>query len=237
MKILPQLLVCLFLAGCETDQDKYLKENEQHLLKISASKTQIEADGVSTLNVTAIIPDYSISKGILFTTSHGKFADSAKQATLDAALKEDTMRVTAVLVSSLEVTPEVKVAASIKGLEKQVLVAFTQAFPEAVNLESAIASIPANFGSEAPLQAFLLRQQGTPSLHQIVTFNAIKENGGQLGEFRAIDPGGSNDKGIVNAIFVLKDTTYTGPLRIIATAYARSGVVTDTLKIFITKKQ
>lgn len=227
--------VALF-QGCETDQDQYINQNKDALLVVSTNISHVEADGKSDLFITALLPTEADKKSIQFQTTDGSFRDSnSKKILLSAMFRNDSLSARANLVSSLEAKPNVEIRISIEGVEKLLNVSFLQAYPDSLNIESSVATIKPGFGSEVPVQAFLIRKQGIPSLHQLVSFNAIDDKNARLGEFRAISSSGSDSNGVINATYVLKDTTYQGLLRIIAEANSKTDILRDTLKIFISK--
>jgi hypothetical protein len=239
MKTLTQgiaLLITVLLLQCQDGPEEFLKKNANSLLRVKANATTLPADGKTSLLISAYIPGNSDIKNVKFIASQGKFRFSDSSTyTIEATAFKDSLRAQAYLVPGTETVDKVLVKVKIASLEKVLEVAFTNALADSIIIESPIASISRGFGSTVPVKTTLIRKDATPSQHQVVSFSAIRSDKKSIGEFRDVSPTGSDSNGLINSTFVLKDTIYTGPLKII-TRYKGAKIYTDTLLIYITKK-
>jgi hypothetical protein len=229
------LILLALLFACEKDPKKYVDRNRNSILSVLAQPDFVEADGKSQLPIYAGISSKADIKTIKFTTTYGTFADTNTTTFVATAqTKGDSLFAYAYLVPTLDTNDRVTINVS-DGIDTTFNVRFIKAYPDSINIESSVASIKKEFGSEVPLQAFLILNILTPFLHQAASFGAWTSTNTPIGEFRAISPSGSDSNGIINSIFVLKDTIYTGPIRIFATAQGKAKPLSDTLKVFVTQ--
>jgi hypothetical protein len=229
------LLISLFIQ-CQDGTEEYLKKNANKLLRAKVEFTTLPADGESILLISAYIQGNADIKNIKFYTSHGKFRFSDSSTyTVAASNYKDSLQAKAYLVSGTEIIDKVLVKVNVASIDTVLEISFTESLADSIITESSTASIIRGFGSIVPVKTYLTRKIGTPSQHQIVSFSAIDSNKKPIGEFRDVSPTGSDNNGLINSTFVLKDTIYTGPLKIIS-RYRGSKIYTDTLLIFVTKK-
>ncbi len=230
-------LIVLFTLGlyaCEKDSEKYITKNKSNLLKVTIFADNIEADGTSTLTLFAFLQLNADNRSVTFTTTKGVFTnnDSSIYHT-SAIMSNGSLFAVADLKAGLDTNASVQVKISVTQVDTIVKIRFVTALPDSISNESAVASIPKGFGSEVPLITTLLRKIGVPSKHQFASFHAIKLSGEAIGDFRSISPSGSNENGIINSVFVLRDTVYTGPVRIISRCHGRNGLLTDTITVHV----
>ncbi|PWG78711.1 hypothetical protein [Pararcticibacter amylolyticus] len=227
--------VALLHLSCEQDQTEYILKNKQQLLSAEADALSVEADGKSFITITANVNLDADLKEVEFTTTAGKFRYSdTSSLKVQASLSSGRLLAKAYLVSSLTENAGTEVKVSVPGVDTIIRLSFTRALPDSLQIESSVASVQKGFGSEIPVQVFLMRKKGLPSTGQSVQFRAEKADRSRIGEFRGISSAGSDLRGMLNAIFVLKDTLYTGPVRIIGQTRAASGSLSDTLHVFVT---
>jgi hypothetical protein len=227
--------------SCEKDEKKFLADNKNYILSVKAEADSLDADGKSMLKLTATISPNSDLRTVNFVTNSGTFLDSTKTFSTNAVKVNDSLKAIAWLVSGLEPTNYVQVKISVPQVDTIINVRFITAYAASIHVESPVASVKNGFGSEIPVQAILTRNIGSPSIHQKVSFAALRENQSSIGEFRAIDPKGITLDGVASSIFVLKDTSYTGRVKIIGSYLGKSTIkmdslLTDTLIVFITPK-
>jgi len=239
-----KLLYCLFclslltvsLTGCMDGPQEYLKKHDDDLLRVIPDARTLPADGKSSVKISAYIPGEADLKSVTFTTSDGtfRFSDTTTYTT-EATADGDSLRADAYLISGTDVPEQVIVKVTASGITTALPMTFTQALADSIANESATASIKRGYGSEVVVKTTLSRKTGTPSERQTVSFSAIRDDKKSIGEFRAISPEGSDKYGVINSTFVLKDTLYTGPVKIIS-KYQGAKIYTDTLLIFVTYK-
>ncbi|MDB5117687.1 MAG: hypothetical protein JWQ79_3179 [Mucilaginibacter sp.] len=232
--------ICLVLTalwGCQKDPQKYVNNNISNIFSVSAPPDSITADGKSTLTITAQLNSLTNTadvKTVSFSTSVGVFADNglASYAT-DAGLVGGKLLAAAYLRPTQDVTDRVIVKVSIAGLDTSLIIRYVTARPDSIHSESTVAIIKRSYAGEVPVTTYLVRKIGLPSLHQTVSYNAIKADGTPIGSFRGISPTGNDVTGLVNAVLVLRDSVYTGNIRIISTVAGTQKKLADTVKVYV----
>lgn len=233
--IIRTYFVIIVFSSCYKSQDKYITDQGLDILDARVDTTSIEADGQSLITITAKITKNADLKAVFFSTNQGTFLDSNKTYTTQASIINNELIAVAYLQSSLNVSDNVLIKVSVPKVDKIFNINFIKALPDIIQIESPTVSILRKFGSEVPLDIYLLRNKGIPSLHQNVTLEAIKDNDSLIGhDFIGTSPAGSSESGLIKSTFILKDTSYIGKLRIIATVQGKSKIVSDTTIIFIT---
>jgi hypothetical protein len=227
-------IICIISISCERDRDDYLQENKQKILMAACDINRVAADGKSKIKFSVNIPSYAVDKTITLKSTAGMFYDSSRTFNGKAEIVGDRAIIDASLTSSLIPTEDVRVTVSFSGLDTIINISFSPALPDSIQLESNVASMKRGYGAEFPLQTFLIRDTGIASIGQRAIFEALRDNQQTIGEFRAISPDGSDNKGVINSIFVLKDTLYTGKIRLVSKVQGKQNLLTDTLNVFIT---
>ena len=177
-------------------------------------------------------------KTVAFSTNAGMFLDSNKTYSTEATIEGTQLVAKAVLITGLETTDQVHVKVSVPKVDRVIPLRFVNAYPDSINIQSPAGSIVREFGSSIPLNIFLLRTMGIPSLHQTIKLNAVKSDNSEISlDIDEMAPSGSDQRGLIKANLILKDTTYTGPIHIIARAQGKLNTLSDSLTIFITDKK
>lgn len=225
---------CAFISSCDKDRDKYLAANKDKILHVVTGSDYLEADGKSKLVISATLQDGSDRKTITFNTTEGVFENNnTKTFPTNAILTNGKLVGTADLKSGTEVKNDVQVKVSVNQVDTILKLQFVRAYPDSISTESSVVSIHKGFGSEVPLTTTLIRTIGIPSQHQFVNFSALRDNNTTIGEFRGMSPFGTNENGIVNSVFVLRDTSYLGVVRLVTTCQGKTATLADTLRIFV----
>lgn len=224
------------LLSCERNKKQYISEHKNEILFATVSSDSIEADGKSVLTFKAYISKNADRRNVKFSTSSGKFIDSNITFSTDAIIQNDSLVATAYLYSSIDSSSYSFVKISVPQVDTIIHFRSILAYPDEIMLEpiGPVGSIKPDYNSEIQLQATLLRKKGIPTKSQKVLFKTYREDFTEIGDFRAIDKG-SDEKGIVKAIFTLKEKTYLGYIFVVAQATGKNQqIITDTLKIFVT---
>jgi len=222
--------------SCSKDKKRFIEDNRKDILNAFADEDSVEADGKSFITIRAKISKDADKKTVKFSTNKGRLIDSSLTYTTDAAMENDVLIAKAFLTPGLEAAENVIVNVSVPEVSERIGVRFVNAFPDAVQIESTVATVQNTIGATVPLNIYLIRKTGIPSLHQKVRFRVLKQDGSEMmGDLRGIDPAGSNDKGLITATYILEDSTYSGKLKIISIADGKQQQVYDTVTIFITK--
>lgn len=229
------LLLLLVCGGCYKDVDSYIHDNRYSILSVKASPSSIPADGVSMAFLTATISSDANLKSVQFTTTKGHFLDSASTYTTQAAMVNNSLVASSSLVASQDTSSYIYVTVAVPGLDTVLNLQFVTALPDSIHVESATDMITSGFASSVPLQTRLFRLTGRPSLHQGVSFQAIRTDQSSIGNFIGISPNGSDSTGLINSTFVLADTSYTGTVKIISSFPTPAKLLTDTFTIYVIK--
>jgi hypothetical protein len=234
MKKYSLIVILISCLGCYKDPNDYILKHSNSILSVATSSDSVVADGKSMIILTAKISDDADLKTIMFTTTDGNFLDSTTTYTINANVQNDSLLARSYLISSLNVTDYVFVKVSVPSLDTTLQLRFVPAYADSIYIESAINNIAKGYGSEVPLQTYLIRNTGTPSLHQSVVFSAVDDNNLPIGSFIGISKQGSDSSGLINSTFVLRDSTYTGNVYITATCHSPNNLLISTFKIAIT---
>lgn len=229
------LLLGILLFGCYRDTDKYIQSHKNDILSVYLSTDTIPADGVSMIMITAKINANADFKTVQFLTTNGIFLNGSNTYTVNATQQNDSLLASTYLKSPLDTTSFETVEVSASGVDTVVKIVFSNAYPDSIQLVSSLASIQSGFNNELPVQAYLIRHIGTPSLHQSARFSAYRDDNSSIGAFQYLNLSGSDSTGLINANFQLRDTLYTGRIRIVGTCNGVNRLLQDTLSIFITK--
>lgn len=230
------ILLCMVSGtGCYKNVDDYIQQNRYSILSVNSSANTLAADGKSMLFFSATLtPDANI-KTVQFLTTNGHFLDSGVSYTALAGLSNNQLIARAYLVAPLDTTSFAFVTVSVPGLDTVVNIRMVTAPPDSIHTESTINTIVKGYESSVPLMTRLIRDIGHPSLHQTVSYSAIRDNSTSIGNFVGIDPAGSDSLGRISATYYLGDTTYTGRVRII-TSFFGAKPLTDTFAVIVTPK-
>ena len=226
-------------SSCYQQKERFIGDN-QDIISISTDKNTQLADGSSSVTITATINSEKIDNtGITFTTNDGVFNNHESIYSTDAK-KQGDKYIAIAKITSNKPNGNVQIAVNASGFKAQTAVSFTNAYPEAVIIESTQASTKKVPDSTIKLSAKLKRSTGTPSIGQKVTFVA-SYNGKPVQGFHSTDAGSSTE-GVVNTVFIVRDTSIldsTGKhdiLTITATATGVDSTLTNSMNFILTEK-
>ena len=229
----------LILSSCAKNLTDYINQHKFDILLARVNTDSVEADGVSTLAITAKISNNADLKKVSFYTTHGKIFDSNSSYTVTAAQQGDSLIASAYLISTIDTNSQVLLTVAVPGVDTVIHLRFVTAYPDAIHLETTAETLQNSLGSIIALKTHLVRNIGTPSINQKVVFTAYKDDNSHVGRFTSIDYNGSDQNGIVNATFVLNDTSkmlnknYSNKIRIVGTCMGKGQSIADTLNIFL----
>ena len=228
-------LISYIMCSCYRDTDKFIQSHKNDILFVYLSTDTVLADGVSTILITAKINTNADFKTVQFFTTNSNFLNGTNTYSVSAAAQNNSLMANAYLKSPNDTTSFETVTVSASGVDTVIKIFFYNAYPDSIHLGSSLASIQNGFNNTLPIQAYLIRRIGSASRHQGAAFYAYKDDNSNIGAFQYLSLTGSDSTGLINAIFQLRDTSYTGRVRIVGTCNGGSRILQDTLTIFITK--
>lgn len=234
------VVAILLYSSCEKSQEQYIAENRQSLFSIKPIPDSLYADGVSLLKISARLNQQTNSAAntaVSFTTSYGAFEETnTKTYSGNATVSNGELIASVFLKASINTNDRVFVKIAAAKLDTTLILRFVTAKPDSIYSESAISIVANDYGAEVPFTTFLIRKKGLPSTRQQASYAALRDNGQPIGSFRGIGVAGSDSSGKLNAVFVLRDSTYIGNVRIISKIRGNTKLLTDTVKVNIKKK-
>ena len=237
------LFTILLLAGCYREDDYAFRNIDvKALFTITAQTQTVLADEFSTIKITVAFPeevDTAISK-VTFTTTAGSFTNSMQTVSVTPSFNVDSNRMIAVAyLRSAQKKGEAKVTANAAGFSKELIIVFTQSFPDKITLTASRLNIqPANGQKgEVIFIGELFKTTGTTSIGSVVDVHVFdssyKREIGFFKDYKNL----SDSSGNTFFTYVLGDSTangfyYYGKLHAIATT---ENQLRDTVSFFSTK--
>ena len=156
------------------------------VVKLFVSSPQIEADGVSSVQVRAEVNAAAPNRNVKLETSNGSFAPGNTPTRVqDTTLSADGM-VRALLYAPAEIGSAI-VTASSNGFSASETVTFVRALPDAISLGAAPLSLQASETATSKITASVSRALGRVSPGARVDFSAVNDETGQgFGRFQAV---------------------------------------------------
>ncbi len=122
------MLTGLFTCELEDPEEGILIDD---IIKITTSKSVLNADGVDQMTITATLGDRAdANQQITFTTTDGSFAGASTDLTNSFTINTSNREAIATLVADVNVEPEVTVAAQVGDFKASQIIAFERAYPD-----------------------------------------------------------------------------------------------------------
>lgn len=196
---------------------------------ITQKTSNAVADGVSYSELLVITPatkndgkinnfEVICDKGIFLQGTNSFTQTLASNDTLHIYIKNSTVE-----------TASIKVKMNSTVL-KEFAIKYLDAWPQSITIEPSQSIIKAARTTTLMLNSKLLRNPGTVSTGQIITYSD-STSVGSIGQF--LNSTLTNTNAISQAEFRIRDTTYTGPVYIKAKAKAQAGEISSIIKIIV----
>jgi hypothetical protein len=220
-------LARLLITALDTTREvtiEFVPADPGEIITLSLQPSSVAADGTTPITAIAQVAPAlpSARRSVTFRTTAGKFLPGSGDSFTIEADGSNTAR--AVLVSA--VTGVARVTATVDGTSASTTAEFTEARPDSLFVSVSAATLEADDSTKVTVT--LLREVGTPSPRQQVTYTALTPGGVLIGAFSDIML--SNGSGESSATFNVGPTAYVGPLTIRASV----GSVVGTAVVQIT---
>lgn len=206
--------------------------NGPGVLSLALESATAPADGATVLAVTGMVdPDTrGEQRKLTFTTSAGSFTEGDGKTVTVTADENGVARVGLRAPAEPAMT---RVRVSVENVVRQDSVIFTRALPEAITVEPEKFALSAGIRNEIRVTAQLRRSTGKVSPLTPVSFRAYRAGTNQeIGLFGV--PTASDANGVVTVRYTAGNTTYRGPVRIVATFAGEGAPVSGEAVIEIT---
>jgi len=250
MKLLKYFLpICIIISAC-TDEEPEVKDLIEG---VTASPDEIQADGNTIVTITALLNDDLDKRAFVFGTDQGSFVETDKGITTD---KGNTITVTAEKIKD-KLTAVAKLKAPVSPgtinitvqpdiLDEEGKYIFTKelnavnSVPVSIDLFANAFSVHNNFDGEIIFTATLKNKDGSgvSKGHKVLIEDFDTNFSSIDGVFRS-ESLSTNSDSKVSAIYSPGQIDSNQNIFIVATILDGSGnktALSDTLKIFITKK-
>lgn len=204
------LLALVFLSGCESKSNP----NGPEVLGLSLSSTSAPADGATVVQVMGMVDPGTRAdrRQLTFSASGGTLTEGDGKAVTVVADERGVARV------GLRAPAEpglVRIRLTVGSVTRQDSVSFTRAQPETITVEPERFAIAAGLQNETRVAAHLRRSLGKVSPGTTVSFRAFRAGTNiEVGRFGTATL--SDGNGVVTVRYTPGETTYRGPVRIVA---------------------
>lgn len=205
------LAAMLLMAACEGSGSN---PNAPEVLALSVSAPSVPADGATVLQVSGVVdPDTrGDRRQLTFSVSGGVLTEGDGKTVTVAADEDGTARVGLRAPADPGVA---RIRLTVGSITRQDSVLFTRAVPESITVEPERFAIAAGLQNEIRVTVQLRRVIGRVSPGTQVGFRAFRAGTNiEAGRFGV--PSLSDANGVVTVRYTPGDTSYRGPVRIVA---------------------
>jgi len=239
------LILSLEFIGCTEEVD-----TSEVIEDVILKPTEIEADGTSTVAITARLNEKVDKRTVIFNTNQGKFKENeeTKFSTEAKFIAKDSLVAYAELIApstfgneEIEIVTSLDLEDSTYITKQTNIITLLASEPSYINLETNSFYVENNYGSEIAITGFLKNSKGNgvSEGHKVKMEDFDSNFDPLFGDFRNKDTI-SNSGSQVSAIYSPGFVQANQYMYIIATVYDLSPeetIIKDTLRIYIKENE